>query len=91
MAKHFAARDAPIASVCHGIQILTAAGVVSGRCLTAYPAVGPEVTLAGGTYKDVAPTEVVEQGNLFTSPAWPGHAKVLAAFVKALGYKVTKA
>ena len=43
--KHFFAEDKPVAAICHGIQILTDAGVVKGRKLTAYPAVGSLVTL----------------------------------------------
>lgn len=89
--RHFFERDAPVAAICHGIQILSAAGVLKGRTSTAYPAVAPEVRLAGGEFSEVEATEVVVQGNLITSPAWPGHPKWLAAFVKALGYNVTKA
>src|SRR5580704_18269744 len=48
--RHFADANKPIAAVCHGPQLLTAAGVVKGRRLSAYPAVGPEVTAAGGEY-----------------------------------------
>lgn len=86
--KHFAEKDKPIAAVCHGIQILTAANVVKGKRLTAYPAVGPEVTLAGGEYVNVDATEAVVDGKLVTSPAWPGHAKWIAAFLKVLGTKI---
>src|SRR5215210_6490689 len=50
MVRYFASEHKPIAALCHGIQILTAAGVVKGRRLSAYPAVAPEITLAGGTY-----------------------------------------
>src|SRR5262249_606752 len=50
LVRAFAAANKPIAAICHGIQVLTAAGVVKGRSLSAYPAVGPEVTLAGGRY-----------------------------------------
>ncbi len=83
--QQFMNNDLPVAAICHGIQILTAANVVRGRKLTAYPAVGPEVTLAGGEYEHVAATEVVVDGNLVTSPAWPGHPKWIRAFLKVLG------
>lgn len=86
--KHFAEHDKPIAAVCHGIQILTAADVVRGKKLTAYPAVGPEVTLAGGEFVDVPATEAVVDGKLVTSPAWPGHVKWIAEFLKVLGTKI---
>src|SRR6187551_2142545 len=37
--RHFAEADKPIAALCHGIQILTAARVLEGKTCTAYPAV----------------------------------------------------
>jgi protease I len=86
--KQFVAANKPIAAICHGIQILTAADVVRGRTLTAYPAVAPEVTLAGGTYASVNIDEAVTDGNLVTAPAWPAHPQWVAAFLKVLGTKI---
>src|SRR6185437_12660519 len=51
--RHFAETKKPIAAICHGAQILTAAGVVQGRGCSAYPAVAPEVKNAGGHWIDV--------------------------------------
>jgi protease I len=48
LVQHFAEAKKPIAAICHGVQILTAAGVVEGKSCTAYPAVAPEVKRAGG-------------------------------------------
>ena len=89
MVRHFFDEDKPVAAICHGLQILSAADVIKGKTLTAYPACGPEMELAGANYKDVEPTEVVVDGNLVTSPAWPGHPKWLSAFLDVLGTKVT--
>lgn len=89
MVKHFASAGKPIAAVCHGIQVLTAADVVRGRKLTAYPAVEPEVTMAGGEYVAVNVYEAVTDGNLVTSPAWPAHPQWIAAFLKVLGTQIT--
>ncbi|RFS22753.1 DJ-1/PfpI family protein [Chitinophaga silvatica] len=89
LVKHFFQADKPVAAVCHGIQILTAADVVRGRKLTAYPAVGPEVTIAGGTYVDVSVTEAVTDGKLVTAPAWPAHPQWIAAFLKVLGTTIS--
>lgn len=86
--KHFFDTNKPVVAVCHGIQILTAAGLVKGRTLTAYPAVGPEVTLAGGNFKDVGADEAVVDGNLVTSPAWPGSPAMISEFLKLLGTKI---
>lgn len=86
--RHFAETGKPIAAVCHGLQLLAAAGVLSGRRCTAYPACGPEVQLAGGEFVPVPVTEVVVDGNLVTAPAWPAHPNWLAAFVQVLGARI---
>ena len=83
--RHFAEANKPIAAVCHGIQVLTAAGVLAGRTCTAYPAVGPDVGACGGTFADIAVDGVHVDGNLVTAPAWPAHPVWLAAFLKLLG------
>lgn len=89
MITHFVEADKPIAALCHGLQLLSAADAVRGKTLTAYPACGPEMEAAGADYKDVAATEVVVDGNLVTSPAWPGHPKWLAAFLEVLGTEIS--
>jgi protease I len=83
--RHFAETGKPIAAICHGAQILAAAGVLKGKCASAYPAVGPEVNASGGTYQDIGMTEAHVDGNLVTAPAWPAHPAWLAAFLKLLG------
>lgn len=85
LVKCFVRSGKPVASICHGAQVLTAADAVRGRTLTAYPAVGPEVMMAGGNFVEVAPDDVVVDGNLITSPAWPGNTAILRAFVHSLG------
>jgi len=68
MVRHFFEEDKPVAAICHGLQILSAADVISGKTLTAYPACGPEMEAAGAVYKDVEATEVVVDSKLVTSP-----------------------
>jgi protease I len=82
--EYFFEDDKPVAAICHGIQILTAAGVIFGRSLTAYPAVGPEITAAGGEYVEIAIDGAHTDGKLVTAPAWPAHPAWLAAFLKVL-------
>ncbi|WP_138431827.1 DJ-1/PfpI family protein [Fodinibius saliphilus] len=89
MVVHFFEKNKPVAAICHGLQILSAADVIRGKTLTAYPACGPEMEAAGAHYKEVEPTEVVVDGNLVTTPAWPGHPKWLSAFLDVLGTKIT--
>lgn len=82
--RWFMQHNKPVAAICHGIQVLTAANVLQGRKLTAYPAVGPDISLAGGTYVALEPTEAMTDGNLVTSPAWPGNTAILQQFLKFL-------
>lgn len=83
------AANKPIAAVCHGAQLLSAAGVLEGRECSAYPACAPEIRLAGGQYVDIPVDQAHVQGNLVTAPAWPAHPAWLAAFVKLLGASIT--
>ena len=83
--RHFASAGKPIAAVCHGPQLLASAGCLQGKSCSAYPAVGPDVTNAGGTYVDIALDATHVDGQLVTAPAWPAHPAWLAAFLKLLG------
>jgi len=87
MVRHFFDHNKPVAAICHGAQILSAAGVLKGRKLTAYPAVGPEVTLAGAEYQNIPVDSAYVDGNLVSSPAWPAHPAFIREFVKLLGAK----
>ena len=85
--RSFVAEQKPIAAICHGVQILTAANVVKGRRCTAYPACGPEVTLGGGQYVAVPVDQAYVDGNWVTAPAWPAHPAWLREFTRVLGAK----
>jgi protease I len=87
--RHFDTAQKPIAAICHGAQLLAAAGVLKGKGCSAYPAVGPEVTLAGGTYVDIPVDKAHVDGNLVTAPAWPAHPEWLAKFLKVLGTEIS--
>jgi protease I len=89
MVQHFAETKKPIAAVCHGAQLLAAAGVIKGRVVSAYPACAPEVRLAGADYADIPIDKAVVDGNLVTAPAWPAHPDWLAKFLTVLGTKIT--
>ena len=69
--RHFAQASKPLATICHGPQILVAAGVVTGRRCMAYPAVKPDVVRAGAVWRDVDETfsDAVVDGNLVTAAA----------------------
>jgi protease I len=86
--QHFARSNKPIAAICHGGQVLAAAGVIEGKACTAYPAVGPDVKSAGGKWVDIAVDKAHVDGNLVTAPAWPAHPEWLAKFLEVLGTKI---
>lgn len=86
--RYFMDLKKPVAAICHGVQILTAAGVVKGKTLTAYPAVKPEVEMAGGIFAEKEPWEAVTDENLTTSPAWPGNPELLKSFLELMGARI---
>jgi protease I len=88
--RHFFHSGKPVASICHGQQLLAAAGVLEGRTCTAFPAVRPEVTRAGARWADVNETysNAVVDGTLVTSPAWPAHPEWMREFLKLLGTRI---
>ncbi len=86
--QHFSKTNKPIASICHGAQVLAAAGVVTGKACSAYPAVGPDVNTAGGKFVDIPVDKAHVDGNLVSAPAWPAHPEWLAKFLKVLGTKI---
>jgi protease I len=88
LVRQFSDASKPMAAVCHGPQILTAAGVVKGRRVSAYPAVGPEVTAAGGEFANIKIDEAITDRNLVTGPAWPAHVAWLTQFLAALGVRI---
>lgn len=88
LVRHFAEHGKPIAAICHGLQILAAAGVLEGKSCTGYPAVGPEIKAARGNYVEVPIDGVHADGNLVTAPAWPAHPQWLAKFLEVLGTKM---
>ncbi|MDR3737585.1 MAG: DJ-1/PfpI family protein [Terracidiphilus sp.] len=82
--RHFANAGKPIAAICHGPQLLAAAGVLKGKKLNSYPACAPEVELAGGTFVKLDFSDAVVDGNLVTGPAWTAHVSWLRKFLEVL-------
>ena len=86
--RDFAEQHKPIAAICHGPQILAAAKVIAGKRISCYPAVAPEVQLAGATYAEIAIDDAVTDGIFVTAPAWPAHPRWISHFLSALGTRV---
>jgi len=90
MVRHFHRQDKPIAAICHGPQILVAAGVLEGKKCSAYPACRPDVEIAGGSYiaNNETFTDAHVDGNLVTAPAWPAHPQWMRRFLEVLGTQI---
>jgi protease I len=88
--RHFAEAYLPIASTCHGPQMLSAANAVAGRRCQGYPTLQPELERAGAHWDPPSPgmDSVCVDGNLITAPAWPANAVWMRAFLKVLGVTV---
>ncbi|GHJ40034.1 DJ-1/PfpI family protein [Streptomyces sp. TS71-3] len=79
--EHFFTAGKPVAQICHGPQITAAAGVLSGRRTSAYPALEPDVRIAGAQFED---GDAVVDGMLVSARAWPDHPGWMRAFVDVL-------
>jgi protease I len=90
LVQQFAAAKKPIAAICHGAQILAAAGVIKGKSVSCYPACRPEVELAGGKFVPASDgfDNAHTDGNLVTAPAWPAHPAWMRAFLAVLGSRI---
>jgi protease I len=90
LVQEFDRAKKPLATLCHGPQILAAAGVLKDRHLLSYPAVGPECTAAGARMGEVNATfsNAITDGNLVTAPAWPAHPEWMRQFLSVLGSRI---
>lgn len=88
--RHFDQAGKPVAAICHGQQVLLAAGMLAGRKCTAYPALKPDLERNGCTWTDPADTlsNAVVDGNLVTAPAWPAHPEWMYRFLQLLGSNI---
>ena len=79
--RGFFAANKPVASVCHGIEIVAAAGVLKGLTATTVAKCKLDVELFGGVYVD---REVVVSENLVTARTWHDNPAWMREFVKRL-------
>lgn len=89
--RFFFEKNVPVAALCHGLQLLSAAGVLKGRSCSAFPMCKLDVEAGGGKYVDFEAfsKNVHTDGNLVSAPAYPAIGVWLGAFIKLLGVKVT--
>lgn len=79
--RHFFEAGKPVASVCHGIEILTAAGAIRGRTVTTVAKCALDAEQGGATYVD---QPCVVDGNLVTARTWHDNSAFLKAFLRLL-------
>jgi protease I len=72
-------RRAPIASVCHGIEILATAGIIQRRQVTTVKKCRFDAEVCGGVYVD---REVVVDGNLVCARTWHDNPAWMRAFLR---------
>jgi protease I len=89
MVRHFHETKKPIFTICHGVQILIAVdGVMRGKKVGALGACEPEITLAGGTYIDLSPTEAYVDGNMVSAKGWTALAAFMRECLRVLGTEI---
>lgn len=90
LVQFFHGHEKPIAAICHGPQILVAAGVLENKSCAAYPACGPDVEMVGGTWiaNNETFTNAHIDGNLVSAPAWPAHPQWIRKFLDLLGTEI---
>ncbi len=90
LVREFDAARKPILAICHGPQVLAAAGVLRQRRCTAYPALQSDLTAVGAQWEP--PSAGLDSahvdGHLITGPAWPADPACMRELLKALGTKI---
>ena len=81
LTRHFFETGKPVAALCHGIEILTAADCIGGRTVTTVAKCALDAKQGGATYVD-QPTVV--DGNLVTARVWQDNTALLKEFVRML-------
>ena len=79
--RHFFEANKPVASVCHGIEILSAAGVIKGRAVTTVAKCALDCEQGGAKYAD---QPVVRDGNLVCARTWHDNTPFLREYMKML-------
>jgi protease I len=79
--RHFFAENKPVAAICHGPLVIAGFGLAKGRIMTCYAAVALDLKQSGANYID---QEVVVDGNLVTSRAWPDLPAFMREFLRLL-------
>ena len=80
--RHFFDANKPVAVVCHGVEIVAAAGVLHGRKMTTVAKCALDITQCGGTYLN---EPCVVDGNLISAGTWHDYGTpFMKVFIKQL-------
>jgi protease I len=71
-----------IFAICHGVQIIAAAGLIRGKRVTAYEHCRWEIAAAGATY--VTEDQAVRDGRIVTGQTWQSHPEFYRLVFEAL-------
>jgi protease I len=71
IAKEFYDSGKYVFAICHGVQILVTAGLVTQRNIACYEHIKFEVESCGGIY--VTPDQAVKDGRIVTGKTWQSH------------------
>jgi protease I len=81
LVREINAAGKPIAAVCHGVEILTAAGIIEGKTVTTVAKCALDARQGGAEYVD---RPVVLDGNLVTSRTWHDNTPLMREFLRML-------
>jgi protease I len=79
--RHFFEAGKPVAVVCHGVEIVSAAGAIRGRTVTTVAKCALDAGQGGARYVD---EPVVVDGNLVTARTWHDNAPFMREFMRML-------
>jgi protease I len=79
--RHFFEANKPVAALCHGVEILTAADCIRGRTVTTVAKCALDAEQGGARYVN---EPCVQDGNLVTARTWHDNTPLLATYVKML-------
>lgn len=82
LAREFATHDKVICAIGHGLQVLTAAGLIKGKTVTCHAHVRVEIERGGGNYVN---RPAVRDGRLVTGQTWKAHPEFYREMLAVLG------
>jgi protease I len=83
--RHFFGRNKPVASICHGIEIVATANVIRGRRVTTVAKCRFDAEVCGAIYVD---EPVVVAGNLVTARTWHDNWAWMREYIRLLNAAV---